>query len=115
MPRGSPKPIPVSIFFLKFSHYSLIILYRERKVKLYPIGYMTRNERESSLTLLQVSAMLSIIYLKPTYLYIKQHTKTGLLYFGKTVNDPNKYHGSGKRWVKHIKKHGKQYIETLWY
>jgi hypothetical protein len=50
----------------------------------------------------------------PTYLYIKIHTKTGLLYFGKTVNDPYKYTGSGKYWLRHIKKYGKEHIETLW-
>jgi len=40
------------------------------------------------------------------YLYIKTHNKTGLKYFGKTVRDPYKYKGSGKRWLFHIKKHG---------
>jgi hypothetical protein len=53
---------------------------------------------------------------KPTFLYIKRHTKTGLLYFGKTVNqDLVKYKGSGKYWTSHIKKHGKEHIETLWF
>lgn len=51
---------------------------------------------------------------KPTYLYIKQHTITGLLYFGKTVNDPEKYPGSGTIWKAHIKKHGKEHVVTLW-
>lgn len=52
---------------------------------------------------------------KPTYLYIKQHSITGLKYFGKTVSkNPISYKGSGKYWKKHIKKHGKEYIETLW-
>lgn len=52
----------------------------------------------------------------PTYLYIKQHSVTGLLYFGKTTKiNPNKYAGSGKHWLRHIKKHGRKYIETLWY
>jgi len=50
----------------------------------------------------------------PTYLYIKKHKQTGLLYFGKTTRkDPYKYLGSGKYWVKHIKKHGRE-IETIW-
>jgi len=40
------------------------------------------------------------------YLYIKTHNKTGLKYLGKTVRDPYKYKGSGKRWTNHIKKHG---------
>jgi hypothetical protein len=52
---------------------------------------------------------------KPTYLYIKQHTITGLKYFGKTTKtDPYTYTGSGKYWMKHIKKHGKEHIETVW-
>jgi len=51
----------------------------------------------------------------PTFLYIKQHSKTGLKYFGKTTKkDPYKYQGSGTRWTNHIKKHGKEFIETLW-
>lgn len=40
------------------------------------------------------------------YLYIKTHNKTGLKYFGKTIQNPYKYKGSGTRWVNHIKKHG---------
>lgn len=40
------------------------------------------------------------------YLYVKTHNKTGLKYLGKTVQDPFKYKGSGKRWVNHILKHG---------
>ena len=51
----------------------------------------------------------------PTYLYIKQHSITGLKYFGKTTRDPIKYLGSGTYWKRHIKKHGKEYVETLWY
>jgi len=52
---------------------------------------------------------------KPTYLYIKQHNKTGLKYFGKTaVSDPIKYKGSGKYWKLHIKKHGED-VSTIWY
>jgi hypothetical protein len=53
---------------------------------------------------------------KPTFLYIKRHTKTGLLYFGKTIsNDVMNYTGSGTYWLRHIKKHGEEHIETLWY
>lgn len=52
---------------------------------------------------------------KPTYLYIKQHTVTGKLYFGKTIKNPEKYQGSGLHWKNHIKKHGKEYIVTLWF
>ena len=45
-------------------------------------------------------------------LYIKTHKKTGLKYFGKTTKkDPHKYTGSGKYWLNHIKKHGKD-IDT---
>lgn len=51
----------------------------------------------------------------PAHLYIKQHTVTGKLYFGKTINNPLKYDGSGTHWVRHIKKHGKEHIVTLWY
>ena len=52
---------------------------------------------------------------KPTYLYIKQHSVTGKLYFGKTVKNPEKYYGSGLHWKRHIQKHGKEHIQTLWY
>lgn len=52
---------------------------------------------------------------QPTYLYIKQHSVTGKLYFGKTVNNPEKYFGSGIRWLRHIKKHGRHHVVTLWY
>lgn len=52
---------------------------------------------------------------KPTYLYIKQHTITGKYYFGKTTKkDPIKYLGSGFHWVRHINKHGKEHVVTLW-
>lgn len=54
------------------------------------------------------------IMFKPTYLYIKQHSITGLLYFGKTVKNPLKYTGSGIYWKRHLKEHG-AHIETLWY
>jgi hypothetical protein len=50
----------------------------------------------------------------PTFLYIKRHSITGLKYFGKTTGDPYTYNGSGKHWLNHIKKYGKEYIETLW-
>lgn len=51
----------------------------------------------------------------PTYLYIKQHAITGLKYFGKTINDPLKYKGSGLYWKQHIKKHGKEHVITIWF
>ena len=53
--------------------------------------------------------------IKPTRLYIKQHSITKKKYFGKTtLDDPIKYLGSGSRWKKHIKKHGIQFVETIW-
>lgn len=51
---------------------------------------------------------------KPTFLYIKRHSVTSLLYFGKTIRDPLKYNGSGSYWKNHIKKHGEEFIETIW-
>lgn len=51
----------------------------------------------------------------PTYLYIKQHSITGKLYFGKTSRNPETYKGSGKRWLNHINYHGKEHVVTLWY
>jgi hypothetical protein len=50
-----------------------------------------------------------------TYLYVKQHSITGLKYFGKTTKaNPYKYNGSGKYWLDHIKKHGIHNVVTLW-
>jgi hypothetical protein len=47
------------------------------------------------------------------YLYVKQHNKTGLKYFGKTqAQDPYKYSGSGIHWIRHLKKHGND-ISTI--
>jgi hypothetical protein len=52
--------------------------------------------------------------MKPTYLYIKQHEKSGMLYFGKTTKkDPFKYKGSGRHWKRHLNVHG-QHIKTIW-
>lgn len=39
------------------------------------------------------------------YLYIKK-LPTGLLYLGKTEQDPSKYIGSGNNWLKEIRNHG---------
>lgn len=47
------------------------------------------------------------------YLYIKQHSITGLKYFGKTASSPFNYDGSGIRWINHINKHGREHIKTL--
>jgi hypothetical protein len=53
---------------------------------------------------------------KPTYLYIKQHTETGKLYFGKTTRkNVERYTGSGIHWGRHITAHGKDKVVTLWY
>lgn len=51
----------------------------------------------------------------PTFLYIKQHKKTGKLYFGKTIQDPLKYNGSGTQWLNHINYHGISDVDTVWY
>lgn len=40
------------------------------------------------------------------YLYLKTHNKTGLKYFGQTVQNPFQYNGSGTRWKHHLRKHG---------
>lgn len=51
----------------------------------------------------------------PTRLYIKRHSISGLMYFGKTVKkDVYSYKGSGKHWKSHIKEHGLDFVETLW-
>lgn len=51
---------------------------------------------------------------KPTWLYIKQHSITGLLYFGCTTRrNINTYAGSGKYWSRHIRKHGRKFVKTL--
>lgn len=47
------------------------------------------------------------------YLYVKQHTITGLRYFGKTVKNPFTYMGSGKYWLRHIKQHDRSFVRTL--
>ncbi len=52
---------------------------------------------------------------QPTYLMIKRHRVTGLMYFCKTATrDPLKYHGSGKYWRNHLKIHGRL-VDTVWY
>ena len=51
----------------------------------------------------------------PTYLYIKQHSITKKLYFGKTINNPETYPGSGTLWRRHLRKHGARLVENLWY
>jgi hypothetical protein len=51
--------------------------------------------------------------MKTTFLYIKQHNKTGLKYFGKTTEDPYTYTGSGLHWKNHLRKHGND-VSTIW-
>ena len=57
----------------------------------------------------------NLVIFKPKYLYIKQHSVTGLMYFGTTHRNPIKYLGSGKYWLRHINKHGKEHVVTLWH
>ena len=47
------------------------------------------------------------------YLYLKTHAKTGLKYLGKTITDPYTYLGSGKRWRRHLAKHGNDIITEV--
>ena len=59
---------------------------------------------------------LHIDHFKPTFLYIKQHSETGKLYFGKTSRkNVEQYTGSGIHWGRHISLHGKDKVVTLWY
>jgi len=55
----------------------------------------------------------------PTYLYIKRHAVTGLLYLGKTSGSENyllyEYNGSGNYWGNHLRIHGEDQVETIWY
>jgi hypothetical protein len=55
---------------------------------------------------------------KPTYLYIKRHKVSGLLYLGKTTGTEKylleQYNGSGSYWTNHLKMHGHE-VETVWY
>jgi len=51
--------------------------------------------------------------MKVTYLYLKKHNQTGLMYFGKTVRNPESYTGSGVYWTRHLKKHGDD-VSTVW-
>jgi hypothetical protein len=51
---------------------------------------------------------------QPTWLMIKRHKETGLMYFCKTTSaDPVKYNGSGTYWKNHRKIHGDN-IENVW-
>jgi hypothetical protein len=47
-------------------------------------------------------------------LYVKTHTITGLKYLGQTSKiDPHKYTGSGKYWLRHLQKHGKNWTTEI--
>ena len=72
---------------------------------------ISRNNTRSGKTWV-ARPTLAVGTIHPTYLYIKQHSITGLLYFGKTYKDPYKYNGSGPYWQNHYKKYGKEYIQT---
>jgi len=54
-----------------------------------------------------------MIDFKPTWLYLKQHNKTGLKYFGKTIRNPDEYLGSGIYWTNHLALHGDD-VSTIW-
>lgn len=43
---------------------------------------------------------------KPVHLYEKTHNQTGLKYFGRTVDDPSSYRGSGAYWTRHLDAYG---------
>ena len=42
----------------------------------------------------------------PVHLYVKTHRVTGLKYFGRTVEDPYSYRGSGAYWTRHLERYG---------
>lgn len=56
----------------------------------------------------------AIAKFKPTWLYVKQHSITGMLYFGKTTKVNKYYRGSGKDWLPHINEHGTKHVKTVW-
>jgi hypothetical protein len=46
------------------------------------------------------------------WLYVKKHTVTGLHYFGMSRKLTPRYLGSGKYWLRHIRKHGVEHVIT---
>jgi len=44
---------------------------------------------------------------------VKTHTKTGLKYLCKTTQNPFKYKGSGKYWLRHLAKHGHDHTTEI--
>lgn len=52
--------------------------------------------------------------MKPIYLLVKTHIKTGLKYLCQTTRkDFDKYQGSGKYWKRHLKKHGPEHTTEV--
>jgi len=47
------------------------------------------------------------------YLLKKTHTKTGLMYLCKTVQNPFKYKGSGKDWRPHLRQYGNDHYTEI--
>jgi hypothetical protein len=59
---------------------------------------------------------VAIVRFKSTWLMVKRHKTTGLMYFCKTtVENPITYLGSGKYWWRHLRKHGTEHVETIWH
>ena len=57
-----------------------------------------------------------LIYsIEPTVLLVEKHEGTGLLYFHKTsrLELIDSYQGTGKHWLRHLKKHGNN-VKTIW-
>lgn len=50
---------------------------------------------------------------KPVHLYEKTHNQTGLKYFGRTVEDPETYRGSGAYWTRHLDAYGDDVTTTV--
>jgi hypothetical protein len=71
----------------------------------------------SSFNIYDHASQKQIDQFKPTYIYVKRHSVTGKLYFGKTNRDFRKmlsYKGSGTYWKNHVAKHGPKFVETIW-
>jgi hypothetical protein len=52
--------------------------------------------------------------MKKHSLYVKTHNVTGLKYLGQTSKfDPHRYAGSGKYWLRHLKKHGNNWTTKI--
>jgi len=54
--------------------------------------------------------------MKKHSLYVKTHNVTGLKYLGQTSkSDPHRYTGSGKYWLRHLKRHGNDWTTEILY